>query len=439
MILKLTDEPGAMASAARIARGELSPLEAVDAAIARIERLDSAINAVVVRDFERARAAARALGASKPRADQPLFGLPMTVKEAFDVAGLPTTWGLADHAGHSAARDAAVVRRLKAAGAIVLGKTNVPPLLADWQSDNPVYGRTENPHAPGHTPGGSSGGSAAALAMGMVAAEYGSDIGGSIRVPAHFSGVWGHKPTWGLVSSEGHAFPGSDGHDVALAVVGPLARDPDDLALLLTLTAERPLARRDRPVAAWRVLYLGDHPACPVDAAVRAPIEAALAAIEAQGARIDRASDLLPDLARQHGEYMRMMMIALSKGAPGPKGQQASAADWFALCDAQALNQRGWRALFERYDFVLAPPAPVIAHPHDPRPATARTLPVDGAQVPYGAFFAWAGLFTYPGLPVTVLPVGSSDGRPVGLQIAGPAFADLDTIAAAKALAALLR
>lgn len=438
MILKLTTEPGAIASAARIARGECSPLEAVDAAIARIERLDDGINAVVVRDFDRAREAARALDGVRPRADQPLFGVPMTIKEAFDIAGLPTTWGLEEYSGLIAQRDAAVVRRLKAAGAIFVGKTNVPPLLSDWQAENPVYGRTHNPHAADHTPGGSSGGSAAALALGMVPAEYGSDIGGSIRVPSHFSGVWGHKSTWGLVSSEGHEFPGSDGHDIALGVVGPMARDPDDLALLLQLTADRPLVHRERPVAAWRVLYVGDHPVCPVDGAVRAPVEQALAAITEAGARVDRASNLLPDLAMRHGEYMRMLMIAMSKGAPGPEGQQASAADWFALADAQARCQREWRRLFETYDFVLAPPAPIVAHPYDERPMLTRTGKVDGADLPYGAFLAWAGIFTYPGLPSTVLPVGSSDGKPVGLQVAGPAFGDLDTIKAAKAIAALL-
>lgn len=439
MILKLTQEPGAIATAARIARGELSPLEAVDAAIARIERLDGQVNAVVVRDFDRARAAARAMDGQHPRVDQPLFGVPMTIKEAFDIEGLPTTWGLEEYSGLIAKRDASVVRRLKAAGAIIVGKTNVPPLLADWQSENPVYGRTHNPHARDHSPGGSSGGSAAALALGMVAAEYGSDIGGSIRVPSHFSGVWGHKTTWGLVDQEGHEYPGTDGHGLALGVVGPLARDPDDLALLLNLTADRPLLHRERPVEAWRVLYIGDHPVCPVDAEVRGPVEAAVAAIETAGAQVHRASDLVPDLVQQHGEYMRMLMIAMAKGAPGPDGQRASAADWFELLDAQARNQRAWRRLFEAYDFVLAPPAPIVAHPYDARSMLERTGAINGADVPYGAFLAWAGIFTYPGLPSTVLPVGSSHGKPVGMQVAGPAFADLDTIKAAKAISCLLR
>ncbi len=438
MIPKLTQEPGAIAMAARIARGDLSPLEAVDAAIARIERLDGQVNAVVVRDFDRARDAARALDGQRPRPNQPLFGLPMTIKEAFNIAGLPTTWGLEEYSGLIAQRDSAVVRRLKAAGAIFVGKTNVPPLLSDWQAENPVYGRTHNPHARDHTPGGSSGGSAAALALGMVAAEYGSDIGGSIRVPSHFSGTWGHKTTWGLVSSEGHEIPGSDGHDIALGVVGPMARDPDDLALLLDITASHALKRRARPVAAWRVLYLGEHPLSQVDSGVRGAVDAAVAAVEAAGAVVERASDLVPDLIQQHGEYMRMLMIAMSKGAPGPEGQTASAADWFALLDAQARNQRAWARLFERYDLVLAPPAPCTAHPYSAEPMLTRTMRIDGQDLPYSAGLAWAGMVTYPGLPATVLPVGSSGGLPVGMQVIGPAFADQDTIAAAKAIGALL-
>ena len=246
-IAKLTDEPGAIETAAQIRSGALSPLEAVDAAITRIEGLDGAINAVVVRDFDRARETARRM--ASPRPDQPLFGLPMTVKESFDVAGLPSSWGMAEFHGAIAQRDSAVVERLKRAGAVILGKTNVPPMLADWQATNPNYGRTVNPHDPERTPGGSSGGSAAALALGMVPAEYGSDIGGSIRVPAHFSGVWGHKTTWGVVSSRGQEFPGSDGREIELGVVGPLARNGEDLALLFEVTADRSLPRHDKWVA----------------------------------------------------------------------------------------------------------------------------------------------------------------------------------------------
>jgi amidase len=173
-----------------LAARRVSALELADAAIARIESRDKAINAVVVRDFDRARDAARAADAALARGERrPLLGLPMTVKESHNVAGLPTTWGFEPFKGYIAPADSVGVSRLKAAGAVVLGKTNVPPWLADYQSNNPIYGRTGNPWDTGRTPGGSSGGAAAALAAGMIPLEFGSDIGGSIRMPAHFCGV----------------------------------------------------------------------------------------------------------------------------------------------------------------------------------------------------------------------------------------------------------
>jgi amidase len=438
MFPKLTEEPGAIATAAAIAQGDLSPLEAVDAAIARIDALDGPINAVVIRDFDRARDTARALDGKKPGPDQPLFGLPMTIKESFNVAGLPTSWGIAEHKSHVARSDALVVQRLKRAGAIFLGKTNIPPFLADWQCDNPNYGRTNNPHDPARSPGGSSGGSAAALASGMVAAEYGSDIGGSIRVPAHFSGVWGHKTTWGVVDNEGQDFPGTDGHGIALGVVGPLARNGEDLALLLDLTLDRPLPRHPRPLKGARFLYLDQHPLAEVDDSVRAPIEAALEELARAGAVIGHDRTLLPDLAAAHGDYMRMLNIAMSAGAPAPDGHAASAADWFKLLDAQARVQRQWRALFEQFDFVLAPPCAVPAFPHDPTPMRERTIQINGQPVGVEAVLGYAGMVTFPTLPSTVLPIGAAGRLPVGMQVIGPLFADRDCVAMATQIGQVL-
>ena len=180
-----------------------------------------AINAVVVRDFDRARTAAKAADTALARGERgPLLGLPMTVKESNNVAGLPTTWGSPAFAGWTAETDAVAVARLRAAGAIILGKTNVPPFLADWQSNNPIYGRTRNPWSLDRSPGGSSGGAAAAVAAGMSPLELGSDIGGSIRVPAAFCGIFGHKPSYGLVPLRGHSPPGLDGGPIVLGVVG---------------------------------------------------------------------------------------------------------------------------------------------------------------------------------------------------------------------------
>ncbi len=442
---RLTDKPGALETAAAIRAGELSPREAVGHAIARIEKLDAKVNAVVVCDFDRAREAASALDGQVPCEDQPLFGVPMTIKESFDIAGLPSSWGHERYAGNIASRDAEVVQRLKRAGAIFLGKTNIPPDLADWQSNNPVYGRTSNPHDPARSPGGSSGGAAAAVASGMVACEFGSDIGGSIRVPAHFCGIWGHKASWGLISLRGHYHPAlstspgfAGAHDGALGVVGPLARDPDDLEALIRITTERPLASRGKPLRECRLLLLLDHPASAVDAAVREPIEAAAAALEQAGVAVDRSSELVPDLARQHADYMKTLNIAMALGAPAPDGKRASASDWFALLDSQAVNAAAWGALFERYDFVLAPPAPTLAFEHRDEAYFKGAQTIDGASRRAADGLAWAGLATFPNLPATVLPVGESGGLPCGMQVIGPAWADLDCIAAARGIGQIL-
>jgi amidase len=436
MIPKLTNEPGALATAAAVRAGELSPLEAVDAAIARIEALDGPVNAVVVRDFDRAREAARALEGQPPGDERPLLGVPMTIKESFNVAGLPTTWGLAEHKDFVAREDAAVVTRLKRAGAIFLGKTNVPPFLSDWQSSNPNYGRTRNPHDLSRSPGGSSGGSAAALAAGMVPAEFGSDIAGSIRVPAHFCGVWGHKPTWGAVDGTGHAFPGTDGHGIALGVVGPLARNGADLAALLDLTLERPQVRADKPLGECRFLVVDEHPLAPTDAGIVAAIATAVSAIERAGARVDRRSDLLPDLAAQHAAYFPMLITAMNPYGPNPlTGQPTLQSEWFGFLDAQARFRRAWARLFEAYDFVLAPPFATPAFPHEDRPPAGRTLSINGDDYAAELGMAWPGLATFPELPATVLPVGESGGLPVGLQVVGARWRDRDCIAMATRIA----
>src|SRR5947209_4112536 len=216
----------ARALVAALARREISALELTNAAIARIEALDGKLNAVVVRDFDNARAAAVAADQALAGGERkPLLGIPMTVKEAFNVAGLPTTWGLPSAKGRLVADDALAVQRLKAAGAIILGKTNVPLMLADWQSYNDVYGTTNNPWDVGCTPGGSSGGAAASLAAGFVPLELGSDIGGSLRAPAHFCGVYAHKPTHSVVPLRGHTPPTRPPlpREVDLAVAGPMA------------------------------------------------------------------------------------------------------------------------------------------------------------------------------------------------------------------------
>ncbi|NBB24979.1 amidase [Porphyrobacter sp. SLTP] len=446
---QLTDKAGVLATALAIRTRKISVAEAVDAAITRAGRDDAAIDALAVPDFERACETARVMDSAPRQLNQPLFGVPMTIKESFDVAGLPTTFGHPEFRDQLATRDAALVRHLRAAGAIIIGKTNVPVDLTDWQSFNPVYGRTSNPHDADRSPGGSSGGSAAAVASGIVPGDFGTDIGGSVRVPAHFCGVWGHKTTWGLIPKHGHDFPGMSrregfvaAHDSPLSIAGPLARNAPDLAVLTEVGAELPLRRRPKPLKECRLLAVTALPNAPVDASVLEPTEAALEQLARAGVRIDRSSDLLPDQAQQYRHYLKMMNVVMARGAPAPDGRRASATDWFDLLDAQAACIAQWEALFAEYDFVLAPPAPVLAVPHSDKAVFRGTLMINGKEEPGGNALAWAGLATFPNLPATVLPIGSGtylgSTLPCGMQVIGPRWSDLDCIAAAEAIGQVL-
>ena len=431
----------ALQTAAAIRAGDTTALAACEAAIARIEAADGAINAVVVRDFERACEAARAVDRRIADGyDAALLGVPMTVKESFDVAGLPTTWGHDEHRGFMPTSDAVAVQRLKRAGAVILGKTNVPVSLADLQSVNPVYGRTNHPLDSGRTPGGSSGGAAAALASGMVPLEIGSDIGGSIRVPSHFCGVWGHKPTYGVLSIDGQMMPGTDGAPIAMSVIGPMARDPDDLAVALDILADVPLPRPPVVAAAdLRLLVLTAHPVAPVAAPIAAAIDTLAAAFAGAGATVDRETDLLPDLGAQFANYMRLLSVTLARGAPAEDGTRATLPDWLAMLDDQARNSRAWRRLFERYDAVIAPALGTQAFVHDDAVIRDRLITIDGAVVPFGYQFAYPGLATYPGLPATALPIGGADGLPIGCQIIADTYQDHKAIAIARLADQLLR
>lgn len=434
----LTTEPTAIEIAGAIAAGKISAVEATGAAIARIEEQNGPINAVVVRDFDNARAAASELDANGPGENQPLFGVPMTVKESFSLTGQPSTWGLQHARKNVAESDAVVVQRLKRAGAVIIGKTNVPPELADWQSNNPVYGRTNNPHDLGRTPGGSSGGGAAAVAAGMVPCEYGSDIGGSIRVPAHYCGIWGHKPTFDVITLEGHSYPGTDTARPALSVCGPLARSAEDLATLLEVTLDHPLARRDVQIRGARFLLVDEQPMTGCASAYRAELDRVAGAIEDAGGQVDRRSDLLPDLEQSHASYLKMLNIAMAGGLPAPDGTQATVRDWFDLCDIQARITRQWRDLFGTFDFVLAPVSATPAFPHHDGQIFQSDIAVDGQTLPAAPQLAWAGIVTFPGLPSTVLPIGTVDDMPVGMQVIGDKLQDFQTIDGARQIGALL-
>ncbi|HEU0044611.1 amidase family protein [Sphingomonas sp.] len=419
----------ALATAAAIRAGETTALAECEAAIARIEARDGEINAVVVRDFDRARAAARTFDAAGDKS-LPFAGVPMTVKESFDVAGLPTSWGFAEHADHIAGEDANAVQRLKAAGAIILGKTNTPVGLADLQSVNPNYGRTRNPRDGDRVSGGSSGGSAASLAAGYVPIELGSDIGGSIRVPAAFCGVWGLKPTFTALNPDGHYFPRTDNARLALSVIGPMARDAADLDVMLSVLAEIPLPRaNDKPVGQLRLLVLNGHPMAKVQRAIVGAIDILAEALRAAGAAVDRTSDLIPNLEKQHRAYWRMLSVGMSRGVPVDGGERASLSEWFELSDEQARNTRQWARLFAHYDAVIAPALGSTAFRHDDTPLAERTLDIDGEATPFIHQFVFPGLATFPMLPAVSMPIGSDgDGLPIGVQVITALNHDHDAI-----------
>ncbi|MEV0767104.1 amidase [Nocardia salmonicida] len=455
--------------------GEVTSVELTEDAIARIERDDETINAICVRDFDRARVAARR--ADQARAggeDRPLLGVPVTVKESYDMAGLPTTWGMPHNKDFVPAEDAIQVSRLEAAGAVMLGKTNVPLGLRDVQSFNEIYGTTNNPWDHSRTPGGSSGGSSAALASGFGALSIGSDIGGSLRTPAHFCGIYAHKPTLGLAANRGMVAPPAQALpvDLDLAVVGPMARTARDLTLLLDVMAgpdpltlgkaydsRLPPARHER-LHDFRVLVLDEHPLIGTGIAVQAGVNRVADALVDSGARVERHSALLPDLAEAATIYMQLLFAGSGAGFPVEAYEQlrTQAAelsihdqsldamrlrglvfthrDWVEANNRRELHRHGWRQLFAEFDAVVCPITPTPAFPHDHDPdLLGRRIDIDGVEYPYLDQLVWAGLATMPGLPATAIPTGlSSEGLPVGVQLVGPMFEDRTPLRLAELL-----
>jgi amidase len=429
--------------AAGLKRKAFSATELCDAAIARIEALDEKINAVVVRDFERARTEARmaddAIAKGKAAA---LTGIPMTVKESFDLRGHPTTWGFEAHRDHRAREDAFPVQRAKAAGAVVLGKTNVPPALADWQSGNPIYGRTNNPHDLSRSAGGSSGGSAAAIAMGFSALELGSDIGGSVRVPAAFCGVYGHKTSYRIISMSGHAPGGMILANEMLGVAGPIARSAADLAMLLDVVAAPdpddshnslvlPRARHGS-LKSFRVFVLDQHPAAKADDEIWTAINALADDLVKAGASVSRKSSLLPDMNISWRTYQAMLHTIITRSqVDGGARQPISAHDWFGLLDTQLRIRRQWADFFRHFDVVLCPAFGTTAFPHTDEPDwRKRPLIINGERDNFGAQLGWASMATVGNLPSTVIPLGvNAKGLPLACQAIGPFLEDHTSIA----------
>ena len=448
--------------------GAMSAEEALRMCWQRVDEHDAALNAVCCRVDERALERARAADRATARGESygPLHGVPMTVKEGYDLVGTPTTWGQAEFAQNFPKTDADAVRRFEAAGAIVFGKTNVPAQLRDWQSDNPIYGRTVNPWNQELTPGGSSGGSAVALAAGYAFMEAGSDIGGSLRNPAHYCGVCAHKPTFGIVPQVGHA-PVEELVPPDIAVCGPMARNVSDLRLGLEIMLGvdgaaatgwqlRLPPPRHRSIDKFRIAVVLDSEACAVTEETKQQLTDLAAQCKAAGARVDRDVGLPVDARESHRLYIQLLRAVIAPELSDDEFQAESTIaaalalddqsyqawvsraltqtyrDWNLATQRRVRLQRQWAEFFTHHDALLIPAAPTTAWPHDERERFDREIKVDNATIGYYDQLFWAGLSGVVHLPSTVIPMGlSSDGLPLGVQIVAPYLEDWTAVALA--------
>lgn len=462
--------------AAQIRTGDLGSRELLDHYLGRIERLNGEINAIVTFDLERAQeAAAAADQAVADGADLgPLHGLPISVKDAIATEGVRTTGGASELTDNVPSADAPVVKAVKDAGAVVFGKSNLPRWSGDIQAYNPMFGVTNNPWDVARGPGGSSGGASAAVSAGLTSFEIGTDIGGSVRLPAHFAGVCGHKPSFGVIPQLGYVSHTSAGTTEAdVNVFGPLARSVGDLELLLDVmagpnpdrsaawTLELPKPRHGAPedfrVAAWL-----DDAAVPVAADVGEVLQACAAALEADGVQLDHAARPGVELAevwdvglplisaattpsRTADEFERQVETAEDDSLPQQTRMRANASamrhrDWLLLTEQREAHRALWADFFTRHDVLLCPVSASAAFPHvhDGNLYT-RTIEIDGTTRPYADLIAWTSFIGYVHLPSTVVPVGlTPSGLPVGIQVVAPFLEDKTALAFAAHIERLL-
>jgi len=452
--------------------GSIGSVELLDLLLHRYELLNPSLNAIITTDIEGARAAARAADNLQKDRRGPLHGLPMTIKDVYEVVGMTASCGFPHLAGHLPETDADPVALLRNAGAIFFGKTNTPLAASDHQSYNDLYGTTNNPWDLARTPGGSSGGAAAALAAGLTPLELGSDIGGSIRCPSHFCGIYGHKPSYGLVPMRGHIPPMPGTMTVSdLGVGGPMARSAYDLELALDILATPvqaeskawsiriPASRHER-LQDFKVALWADHSAYPVDSRCLEAMQSFADDLRKLGVSIDDAARPDLDPVTSDDLYFAMLFATVSAdmpeeaiqatidaGAscpPEDKSFQARIARsmrmehnrYLQLKEQQAGLRLAWYKFFQDYDLILCPIMPTVAPPHDHSgegpghiPQYSRTLLVDGKPVPYLHGLQWPGLITVACLPATAVPTGRFiDGMPMGLQVVSPYLEDRTSI-----------
>jgi len=446
--------------------------ELLELYLKRVERYNPQLNAIIAMDLEGARKRAAAADAALAKGESwgPLHGVPMTVKESYDVVGLPTTWGAPEFKDFKPQRNAVAVDRLLGAGAVIFGKTNVPYMLGDFQSYNVIYGTTNNPWDLTRSPGGSSGGAAAALAAGLTGLEAGSDIGSSLRNPAHYCGIYTLKPTFGVICTEGHRSPGrvsvSD-----ISVIGPLARSAADLEVATSVMAgpdesdglawriELPKPGQER-LADFRVAVLLETPHAPVDRSVQDAIQHVAEVLAKAGAKVsDRARPAIDtaevdqlfrgllgaamagrqrdDIFKQNLEKARALAPDdMSGAARNLRAATMAHRDWIVGNEKRHQMRLKWAEFFREWDVLLCPPVatPAQKHNHEGEPF-ARAIPINGKQTPVGDQLFWAGYAGLFYLPAAVAPAGqSTDGLPIGVQIIGGQYRDLTCIRLARLL-----
>jgi amidase len=451
-----TDGAWATASARELAgalrRREVSSRELLELYLDRIDRLDGPIGAVVTLDAEGARRrcaeADEALVRGRPLG--PLHGLPVTVKDAIATGGLRSTGGATELRDHVPAEDAPAVARLRAAGAVVFGKTNLPRWSGDLQTYNEMFGTTSNPWDTARTAGGSSGGPAAAVACGFTAFELGTDIGGSVRVPSHFCGAFGLKPSFGVVPQRGYLdHVGGGTTDADINVFGPIARSAADLELLLDVLAgpepERAGAWRltlpppaCEAVRGARVAVWFDDPALPVDSEYRAVLGRLADRLSDAGAGVEEARPPV-DARGQVDLFFSMLTAALSPSSPDDQADAVGGSHrrWLAREERRAALRAQWAEWFTGWDVLLCPVTPTAAFPHDQGGGVLdRTMTVDGESRPYVENLVWTGLIGIMGLPSAVPPIGrTASGLPVGVQVVAPYLRDRTAVRLAGVVA----
>jgi amidase len=433
-----------------VRRGEISSRELTEELLARIDAVNPIVNAVVAlrRDAALREAAAADRATAKGELG-PLHGVPMTIKESFNVAGLLTTWGNPVFKDYVAERDATVVQRLKQAGAIIVGKTNVHVMLEDFgQTANELYGVTNNPWDPARTPGGSTGGGAAALAAGMTFLEYGSDLVGSIRIPASFCGVYGLRPSVGVVPLTGFQLPGPqpDPSEMTyLSAVGPLGRSAPDLRMGLRITAgpEAPAAKayswtlappRHTRLEHFRVGVVLDHENALVSSEVTTLLCNAVDAIRRVGATVvagwPDGIDPVQDY-ESFGFHVQLFFAFQEPGKPFARLPE------FIDHETRRMSARSaWRRYFDDIDVFLCPTNFTPAFPHDSRPFEERSITTPEGERPYVNQAFWVSQSALAGLPAVSVPIGRTlGGLPVGAQIIGPLYEDDTAVTFAELLA----